>query len=57
MRFYYLGLMCFIHPIFRFWLLVIFGDEVMKILCNLCLHFARQDGQDEKNGMKITQLK
>ena len=48
MRFYYLGLMCFIHPIFRFWLLVIFGDEVMKILCNLCLHFARQDGQDEK---------
>ena len=23
-----------------------FGDEVMKILCNLCLHFARQEGQD-----------
>ena len=20
----------------------------MKILCNLCLHFARQDGQDRK---------
>ena len=28
-----------------------------KILCNLCLHFARQDGQDGKNGKKITQLK
>ena len=29
----------------------------MKILCNLCLHFARQDGQDGKNQKKITQLK
>ena len=30
----------------------------MKILCNLCLHFAWQDGQDrKKNGKKITQLK
>ena len=28
-----------------------------KILRNLCLHFARQDGQDKKTGMKITQLK
>ena len=25
-----------------------FGDEVTKILHNLCLHFARQDGQDGK---------
>ena len=39
-------LYCFVHPIFRFWFLVTFGDEVTKILRNLCLHFARQDGQD-----------
>ena len=39
----------FVHPIFRFWFLVTFGNEVMKILRNLCLHFARQDGQDGKN--------
>ena len=31
-----------------FWFLVIFGDKVTKILRNLCLHFARQDGQDGK---------
>ena len=30
-----------------------FGNEVMKILCNLCLHFARQDGHDEKKVQKI----
>ena len=41
--------LCFIHLIFRFWFLVSFGYEVMKILRNLCLHFARQDGQDGKN--------
>ena len=29
----------------------------MKILHNLCLHFARQDGQGVKNGKKIKQLK
>ena len=23
---------CFVHPIFRFWFLVTFGDEVTKIL-------------------------
>ena len=33
---------------FRFSFLVTFGAEVMKILHNLCLHFARQDGQDGK---------
>ena len=33
-------------PIFRFWFSVTFGDEVTEILGNLCLHFARQDGQD-----------
>ena len=50
--------LCFIHPIFRFWFLVTFGDEVRRILRNLCLHFARQDGLDGiKNGKNITQLK
>ena len=51
---------CFVHPIFGFWFLVTFGDEVYKNtknLRNLSLHFARQDGQDGKNGKKITQLK
>ena len=51
---------CFVHPIFRFWFLITFGDEVMKIIRNLCLHFAkqdRQDGKDGKNRKKITQLK
>ena len=33
----------------HFWFLVTFGDEVAKILRNLCLHFARQNGQDGKN--------
>ena len=23
-------ILCFVHPIFRFWFLVTFGDEVMK---------------------------
>ena len=48
---------CFIHPIFLFWFLVTFGYEVMKILRNLCLHFARQDEQDGKNRKKIMHLK
>ena len=43
------------HVSFLF--LVTFGDEVTKILHNLCLHFARQDGQDGKNGKKIMQPK
>ena len=33
---------------FWFWFLVTFGDQVTKILRNLCLHFARQDGQEGK---------
>ena len=52
--------LCFVHPIFRFWFVVTFGDEVtkiQKILRNLRLHFARQDGQDRKKGKKIMQLK
>ena len=32
----------------HFLFLVTFGDKVTKTLCNLCLHFARQDGQEEK---------
>ena len=40
----------------HFMFLVTFGDKVTKntkILRNLCLHFAREDG---KNGKEITQL-
>jgi hypothetical protein len=38
--------------------LVTFGDEVTKILCNLCLHFARQDGQERKenHATKVTKI-
>ena len=39
---------CFVHTIFSFWFLVTFGNKVTKILRNLCLHFARQDGQDRE---------
>ena len=39
---------CFVHPIFRFWVLVTFGDEVTKILRNHCLHFARQNTKNQK---------
>ena len=42
---------------FHFWFLVTFGDEITKILRNLCLHFERQNGQDGKHRKKITQLK
>ena len=35
-------------PFFVSLFLVTFGDEDTKILCNLCLHFARQDRQDGK---------
>ena len=37
---------CFVHPIFGFWSLLATKLQSMKILSNLCLHFARQDGQD-----------
>ena len=47
----------------HFWFLVFghFWHEVTKILRNLCLHFARQDGQDGKNrkenhGTKVTKI-
>ena len=55
---------CFVHPIFRFWFLDTFGNEVTKVrkLRNLCLHFARQDGQDgkkqkENHVTKVTKIK
>jgi hypothetical protein len=32
--------------------LVTFGNKVKKILSNLCLHFARQDGQIRKKKKK-----
>ena len=46
---------------FVFWFLVTFGNEVTKILHNLCLHFARQDGQDgkkrkENHATKVTKI-
>ena len=45
----------------HFWFLVTFGDEVTKILRNLCLHFERQDGQDgkkrkENDTTKVTKI-
>ena len=51
----------FVHPIFRFLFLVTFGNEVMKILHNLCLHLARQDGEDgkkrkENHATKVTKI-
>ena len=51
-------ILCFVHPIFRFWFLVTFGNKVTKILRNLCLHFARQDGQDgkENHATKVTKI-
>ena len=46
---------------FHFSFFVSFGDEVMKILRNLCLHFVRQDGQDgkklkENHETKVTKI-
>ena len=42
----------------HFLFLVTFGDEVMKILCILCLHFARQDGKKMKKNhtIKVTKI-
>ena len=48
---------------FLFFPFLVFGhfwrrsEENTKILGNLCLHFARQDGQDKKKRKKIMQLK
>ena len=40
----------YLHPIFRFWFWITFGNKVTKIkkLHILSLHFARQDGQERK---------
>ena len=47
----------FAHPIFGFWFLVTFGNEVSKILRNLCLHFASdQNTKRRKYGMNETLL-
>ena len=34
--------------VFGFWSLLSTKLQKYKILCNVCLHFARQDGQDGK---------
>ena len=47
---------CFVHPKFHFWFLVTFGNVVTKILCNLYLHSARQDGQDKKTPVNIENM-
>ena len=46
----------------HFSFLVTLGTEVTKILHNLCLHFARQDGQGRKTkkenqATKVTKIK
>ena len=56
--------MCFLHPIFRFfgfWSVLVTNLRNYKRLHNLCLHFARQDGQDgkkrkEKHATKVTKI-
>ena len=42
----------------HFWFLVTFGNEITKMLHNLYLHFARQDGQEGKkwNGNHATKV-
>ena len=51
---------CFVHPIFRFWFLVTFGNEVTKIRKYYVIFvyiLQGKMGKTEKNGKKITQLK
>ena len=51
---------CFVLPIFRFWFLVIFGDEVMKIKKYYVIAFyilQGKMGMTEKNRKKISKLK
>ena len=52
------GFICFVCPIFRLWFLSTFGNKDTKILPNLCLQFARQDGQDGKKNQatKVTKI-
>ena len=44
--------LCFVHPIFGFLVLVTLGDEVMKILGNLCLHLQGKMGKTKKTDRK-----
>jgi hypothetical protein len=50
---------CFIHPIFRLWFVVTFGNLVMKIRkYYIILVYVLQGKRGKtKNGMKITQIK
>ena len=48
--------LCFFHSIFRFWFLVTFGDEVMKIRKYYVIFVYILQGK-MGNGKKITQLK
>ena len=51
---------CFVHPIFRFWFLVTFGNEVTKIWKYYIIFvyiLQGKMGKPEKNGKKIKQLK
>ena len=51
---------CFVHPIFRFWFLVTFGDKVTKIQKYYVIFvyiLQGKMGKTEKNRKKITQLK
>ena len=48
---------CFVHPIFRFWILVTFGDEVMKIQKYYVIFvyiLQGKMGKTEKNATKVT---
>ena len=52
--------LCFLHSIFRFWFLVSFDDEVMKIQKYYVIFvyiLQGKMGKTEKTGKKITQLK
>ena len=54
------GDICFVHPIFRFWFLVTFGDEITKIQKHYIIFVYILQGKmdkTEKNGKKTTQLK
>jgi len=56
MQFYYLGLKCFGHPIFRFWFLVTFGNKVIKIQKYYVIfvyNLQGKIGKTEKTGKKI----
>ena len=51
---------CFVHPIFRFWFLVTFGNEVTKIqkYCVIFVYILQgKIGKMEKNRKKIMQPK